>query len=139
MKKYFLSALFVLVCSHGFSQNVIDSSPVQENDSEDNNIYNTAGVEKKPEYPGGIQAFYEYIGRKYKVPNVKDLAGMIFVTFVVEKDGSLTDIKVIRDIGYDTGREAIRVLKSSPKWSPAQQNGKPVRVLFSLPIKIQAR
>ena len=56
----------------------------------------------------------------------------MYVTFVVEKDGSLTDIKVIRDIGYGTGKEAIRVLKKCPKWTPGEQNGKKVRcTLFS--------
>ncbi|HTG67178.1 MAG TPA: energy transducer TonB, partial [Flavobacterium sp.] len=59
------------------------------------------------------------------------------VSFVVEKDGSLTDIKVLRDIGYGTGKEAIRVLQKSPKWNPGIQNGKPVRVQYSLPITIQ--
>jgi protein TonB len=53
----------------------------------------------------------------------------------VEKDGSLTDIKVLRDIGYGTGKEAVRV--KSPRWNPGIQNGKPVRVLYSLPIQIQ--
>jgi protein TonB len=54
----------------------------------------------------------------------------------VEKDGSLTDIKVLRDIGYGTGK-AVRVLTRSPRWNPGIQNGKPVRVLYSLPIQIQ--
>ena len=62
----------------------------------------------------------------------------VIVHFVVEKDGSLTDIKVIRDIGYGTGKEAIRVLKKCPKWTPGEQNGKKVRVLYSLPITIQS-
>jgi protein TonB len=56
--------------------------------------------------------------------------------FVVEKDGSLTNIIVIRDIGYGTGKEAIRVLKTSPKWISGKQNGKPVRVHYSIPIPI---
>jgi len=105
---------------------------------EDNSIYNTAGIEVKPDFPGGIANFYKYIGRNYQVPEEDGLKGKVFVSFVVEKDGSLTDIKVIRDIGYGTGKEAIRVLKSSPKWTPGEQNGKKVRVLYSLPITIQS-
>ena len=66
------------------------------------------------------------------------MSGKVYVTFVVEKDGSLTDIKVIRDIGFGTGKEAIRVLKSSPKWTPGEKNGKKVRVLYSIPITINA-
>lgn len=105
---------------------------------EDNNIYNTAGIEVKPDFPGGIEKFYKYISKNYQVPEEEGLKGKVFVSFVVEKDGSLTDIKVIRDIGYGTGKEAIRVLKTCPKWNPGEQNGKKVRVLYSLPISIQS-
>lgn len=105
---------------------------------EDNNIYNTAGIEVKPDFPGGIEKFYKFVAKNYQVPEEEGLKGKVFVSFVVEKDGSLTDIKVIRDIGYGTGKEAIRVLKSCPKWNPGEQNGKKVRVLYSLPINIQS-
>jgi protein TonB len=105
---------------------------------EDNNIYNTAGIEVKPDFPGGIEKFYKFVGKNYQVPEEEGLKGKVFVSFVVEKDGSLTDIKVIRDIGYGTGKEAIRVLKSCPRWNPGEQNGKKVRVLYSLPINIQS-
>ncbi|RTZ01553.1 energy transducer TonB [Flavobacterium sp. RSP49] len=103
----------------------------------DNQIYNTAGIEVKPDFPGGINKFYKYVGDNYQTPEEDGLNGKVYVTFVVEKDGSLTDIKVIRDIGYGTGKEAIRVLKKSPRWTPGEQNGKKVRVLYSLPITIQ--
>ncbi|MSP85580.1 MAG: energy transducer TonB [Flavobacteriaceae bacterium] len=105
---------------------------------DDNNIYNTAGIEVKPDFPGGMAKFYKYVGNNYRTPEEDGLAGRVYVTFVVEKDGSLTDIKVIRDIGFGTGKEAIRVLKSCPKWNPGEQNGKKVRVLYSLPINIQS-
>ena len=104
----------------------------------DNQIYNTAGIEVKPDFPGGINKFYKFVGDNYQTPEEEGLKGKVYITFVVEKDGSLTDIKVIRDIGYGTGKEAIRVLKKSPRWSPGVQNGKPVRVLYSLPITIQS-
>lgn len=104
----------------------------------DNQIYNTAGIEVKPDFPGGINKFYKFVGDNYQTPEEDGLKGKVYVTFVVEKDGSLTDIKVIRDIGYGTGKEAIRVLKKSPRWTPGVQNGKPVRVLYSLPITIQS-
>ena len=82
---------------------------------EDNNIYNTAGIEVKPDFPGGMQKFYNFISKNFQTPEEDGLSGKIFVTFVVEKDGSLTDIKVLRDIGYGTGKEALRVLKSCLK------------------------
>lgn len=105
---------------------------------DDNNIYNTAGIEVKPDFPGGMEKFYKYISKNYQIPEEEGLKGKVFVSFVVEKDGSLTDIKVIRDIGYGTGKEAMRVLRSCPKWTPGEQNGKKVRVLYSLPISIQS-
>jgi protein TonB len=105
---------------------------------EDNTVYNTAGIEVKPDFPGGIEKFYNFISRNYQAPEEEGLKGKVFVSFVVEKDGSLTDIKVIRDIGYGTGKEAIRVLNKCPKWTPGEQNGKKVRVLYSLPIAIQS-
>lgn len=100
---------------------------------EDNTVYNA--VEVKPDFPGGLQKFYDFVGKNYRAPE-EDIKGKVYVQFVVEKDGSLTDIKVMRDIGYGTGAEAIRVLKKSPKWKPGIQNGRPVRVLYSLPISI---
>ena len=100
---------------------------------EDNTVYNA--VEVKPDFPGGLQKFYDFVGKNYRAPE-EDIKGKVYVQFVVEKDGSLTDIKVMRDIGYGTGAEAIRVLKKSPKWKPGIQNGRAVRVLYSLPISI---
>jgi protein TonB len=91
-----------------------------------------------PEFPGGMEKFYKFVGNNYQAPEEEGLKGKVYVTFVVEKDGSLTDIKVLRDIGYGTGKEAIRVLNKCPKWIPGEQNGKKVRVLYSLPITIQS-
>lgn len=116
----------------------VGKGPVTEIIQEDNNVYNTAGIEVKPDFPGGIEKFYKFVGNNYKTPEEEGLKGKVYVTFVVEKDGSLTDIKVLRDIGYGTGAEAIRVLKKCPKWTPGEQNGKKVRVLYSLPITIQS-
>ena len=104
---------------------------------EDNSIYNTAGIEVKPDYPGGMEKFYKYVQKNFSAPEDEDFpGGKVYVNFVVEKDGSLTDIKVIRDAGYGTGKEALRVIRSCPKWNPGEQNGKKVRVLFSLPITV---
>ena len=106
--------------------------------NEDNTVYNTAGIEVKPDFPGGMDKLYNYIAKNYRTPEEEGLKGKVYVTFVVEKDGSLTDIKVLRDIGYGTGKEAIRVLKATPRWNPGEQNGKKVRCTFSLPISIQS-
>ena len=100
---------------------------------EDNTIYNA--VEVKPDFPGGINKFYAYFMKNFKGPD-EELSGKIQVTFVVEKDGSVTDIKVLRDLGYGTGKEAKRVLENSPRWKPGIQNGRPVRVQYNLPISL---
>jgi len=105
---------------------------------EDNSVYNTAGIEVKPDFPGGMDKFNAFVAKNYQAPEEEGLKGKVYVTFVVEKDGSLTDIKVVRDIGYGTGKEAIRVLNKCPKWTPGEQNGKKVRCTFSLPISIQS-
>jgi periplasmic protein TonB len=101
-----------------------------------NKLYGTAGLEVKPEFAGGMGKFGEYVGKNFQTPEDAP-AGKILMSFVVEKDGSLTDIKVIRDLGYGTGAEATRILKRCPKWKPGIQNGNPVRVSYTLPIAIE--
>ncbi|WP_426090366.1 energy transducer TonB [Flavobacterium sp. DSR3-2] len=104
----------------------------------ENEVYNTAGITEKPDFPGGIMEFYKFVGNNFKTPEQPNLKGKVYITFIVEKDGSLSDIKNIRDIGFGTGEEAIRVLKTCPKWIPGKLNGVPVRVMYSLPITIQS-
>lgn len=106
----------------------------QELPKNNSDVY--TAVEKIPEFPGGMKAFYDFVGKNFRVPEGKDLKGKVIIQFVIEKDGSLTDIKTIRDLGHGTGEEAIRVLKNSPLWIPGEQDGKKVRVLYSLPISI---
>ena len=101
-------------------------------------LFGSGGVEVKPEFPGGMDKFLKFVGNTYQVPDEEGLKGKVFVSFVVEKDGTLTDIKVLRDIGSGTGAEAIRVLKKSPRWTPAEQNGKKVRCSYQLPISIES-
>lgn len=104
----------------------------------DNTLYSPAGIDLKPQFPGGYDEFYKFIGKNFITPNVKSLSGKVFVTFIIEKDGSLTDIKVLRDIGYGTGKETIRVLSKCPKWIPGEHNGQKVRCTYSLPISLQS-
>ena len=104
---------------------------------EDNTIYNSAGIEQKPEFPGGMAKWYSFLKNNFTPPDEPGLKGKVLVSFVVEKDGSLTDIKVLRDIGYGSGKEAERVLKKGPKWSPAEQNGKKVRCAFVQSFSIE--
>ena len=95
-------------------------------------------VEEQPGYPGGEEARYKFLQDNIKYPEeAKELGiqGKVFVTFVVEVDGSVTDARVLRGIGGGCDEEAIRVVKSMPKWVPGKQRGVPVRVQFNLPIK----
>ena len=95
-------------------------------------------VEEQPGYPGGDEARIKFLQENIKYPEeAKELGvqGKVFVTFVVEVDGSITDVKVLRGIGAGCDEEAIRVVKSMPKWVPGKQRGVPVRVQFNLPIK----
>lgn len=104
--------------------------------TEDSNEIFTA-VEHSAEFPGGIQKFYDYLGKQIKYPAAareNNVQGKVYMTFVVEKDGSLTDIKVMRGIGSGCDEEAIRVLKASPKWKPGEQNGRTVRQQYTVPI-----
>ncbi|MDN5284733.1 MAG: TonB family protein [Mucilaginibacter sp.] len=94
-------------------------------------------VEQIPEFPGGLDKFGAYLSKSIRYPAVareNGTQGRVIVTFVVERDGSLTDIKVTRGIGSGCDEEAVRVLKNSPKWKPGIQNGRPVRVQYSVPI-----
>lgn len=96
-------------------------------------------VEVSPEPPGGMAAFRDWIGKNYNYPSAaidNGINGTVEVSFVVERDGSLTDIKVLRDLKFGTGEEAVRVLKRAAKWTPGIQNGRPVRVAYTLPIRL---
>lgn len=107
----------------------------------DNGIYSSVGLQVQPEYPGGMNAFRAFVSKNIRIPELdQDLNVKIFVYFVVEKDGTMSNIKVTRDPGYGLGKEAERVLKSMKvKWSPGVQNGKNVRASYSLPISISVK
>jgi protein TonB len=94
-------------------------------------------VEKMPEFPGGTEKLFRYLGKNIEYPPMaKDagIKGKVYVTFVIDKDGSIADVKVLRGIGGGCDEEAIRVVKGMPKWSPGKQRGKSVRVQYNLPI-----
>lgn len=99
-------------------------------------VYTKSQVEQEPQYPGGLGEFYKLIAKNYRAPNLSGVSGTVIMSFIIEKDGSLTDLKVVKDLGYGTGEEAIRVLKLSLLWQPATQRGVPVRCRYSIPIKI---
>lgn len=100
-------------------------------------IYDFVSIEKQPEFPGGIAKFYKYVGSNIKYPKLaqdNNVQGKVFLSFVVEKDGSLSDIQITRGLGSGTDEEAIRVLKESPKWNPGIKNGFAVRVKYNINV-----
>jgi protein TonB len=115
------------------------TSAVETPSLPNNTIMNSAVLDKKPEFPGGINKFYTYVGNNFERPELdSEMAIRVSVSFVIEKDGSMTDIRVLKDPGYGLGAEAIRVLKSlKTKWSPGILDGKAVRTSYNLPITIQ--
>lgn len=110
----------------------------EEVNLDDKTVYNFVSMESPPTYPGGINKFYEFLGKNIKYPPMaveNDIQGNVFVSFTVERDGTLSDIKIDRRLGFGTDEEAIRVLKLTRGWNPGTQNGKAVRVKYNIPIK----
>jgi TonB family protein len=94
-------------------------------------------VEQVPEYPGGLTAFGAFLGANIKYPaeaRKNKIQGRVIISFIVETDGSLSNVTLVRGIGYGADEEALRVIKLSPNWKPGTQNGTPVRVAYSVPI-----
>ncbi|MCV9931166.1 energy transducer TonB [Flavobacterium sp. LS1R47] len=105
-----------------------------------NELVTPGSLDKLPEFPGGINKFYTYVGNNFNRPELdSERTVRIYVSFVIERDGSMTDIIVKNDPGYGLGKEAVRVLKSlRTKWSPGMVDSKPVRTAYNLPITIKA-
>ncbi len=97
-------------------------------------------VEQKPEYPDGEAAMLKFIYENIKYPPIareNGVEGTVYVKFIVEKDGSVSNVEVVRDIGAGCGEESMRVVKKFPRWNPGKQRGRPVRVFFNLPVKFK--
>ena len=104
----------------------------------DDSVYNN--IEVMPEFPGGMDAMMKYLSENIKYPEQakeKNTQGRVLVTFIVEKNGSISDVKVVKGIGNGCDEEAVRVISAMPKWKPGMQNGKKVRVSFAIPISFK--
>ncbi|HEX8038609.1 MAG TPA: energy transducer TonB [Chryseosolibacter sp.] len=119
---------------------VVFEEPVKEVVvAEDENKIFTV-VEQQPEFAGGYEAMMNFIRKNMRYPasaRRMGVDGTVYVSFVVSKDGSISEVKVIRGISADCDKEAMRVVGMMPPWRPGKQNGKPVFVRFVLPIKFQ--
>ncbi len=109
-----------------------------EDEGEDQEEQIFVFVEDQPGYPGGDEARLKYLRDNIKYPEMakeSGIQGTVYVTFVVEKDGSISNVKVLRGIGGGCDEEAVRVIKNMPKWKPGKQRGRPVRAQFNMPIR----
>lgn len=109
-------------------------APVQE-ESDEGEIFEV--VEQNPQFPGGEQALMAWLTKNLKYPSVAQengIQGRVMVSFVVNKDGSIVDPKIVRSVDPSLDKEAIRVVSAMPKWTPGRQRGKTVRVKYSLPV-----
>ncbi len=97
-------------------------------------------VEEQAEFPGGLDSMYAFIQKNLKYPELakeKGIEGRVFVSFIIEKDGSISNVKILRGIGGGCDEAVVEMIKNMPKWKPAKQRGKPVRCQFNLPINFE--
>jgi hypothetical protein len=128
MKKYLLLLIALFVVSFASAQantTMVDDAP-----------YNYEDVEVRPEFPGGFNELMRFVGKNFKITEYEGNGGTLKVAFIVEVDGTVSNIKVVKDLGEGTGAEAKRVISLSPRWSSGEFRGKKVRVLYELPIKV---
>ena len=128
--KFFLQLSLFLIFSIGFAQS---NKNVEK--QKDTLMNDKTKIEKRTN--GGLSKFYKYISDNFSPPTVSGFpGGKEIVEFTVKKDGTVGDIKIIKDIGYGVGEQIKKILKNSPKWTPAVKDGQPIDSTFTLPIKI---
>jgi TonB family protein len=119
-------------------QHMVITAFVPKVEEANEKIYSFVSVAKPPTYPGGMDKFYEFLAKNMKYPAAavdNEIEGNVYLSFTVEKDGSITDIAIARKLGFGTDEEAIRVVKLAKRWNPGIQNGRPVRVNYNIPVR----
>lgn len=137
MKYFIILTCFLASLYNANAQNIV-TTPVYHPEHPDSLLFEI--VEEQPEFPGGLNAMMLFIRDNIKYPKEaldKKIEGTVVIQFVVEKDGSLSDIKIVRDPGGGLGKEGIRVVKLMPNWKPGMQRGQTVRVKMSAPIRFR--
>jgi protein TonB len=122
-------------------QEVVIAAPVEAPVEEEEEEVVFVVVESMPEFPGGQQALFKYLSENVKYPVIAQengIQGRVICQFVVNKDGSIVDVEVVRSGGDPSlDKEAVRVIKSMPKWKPGKQRGKAVRVKYTVPVNFK--
>jgi protein TonB len=119
-----------------------DKFEIPEEKVEDNNVYDSFALEVNPKFDGGMGAFYEYVANSIKYPSYeqkRNIEGRVVLSFVIEKDGSLSQVEVLKGVSEGIDKEAIRVIENAPKWEAGRQRGQAVRVKMTIPIYFQLR
>lgn len=131
MKRFLLLLSAILLTNMAFCQE-------EKKGSVDDEVF--VVVEEQAEFPGGLDSMYAYIVKNLKYPEAakeKGIEGRVFVSFIIEKDGSISNVKILRGIGGGCEEAVVEMIKNMPKWKPGKQRGKPVRFQFTLPIKFE--
>lgn len=129
-----LFCLFGLLCTLMACDKNIGKTTYNKNDE----VFTI--VEVMPEFVGGSDALLQFFGSNMKYPDAAkkdEIQGVVVLEFIVEKDGSISNFKILRDIGGGCGAEAMRIAKQMPRWTPGMEADKPVRVSFKLPIRFK--
>ena len=134
MKRGFLIFLFMT-----FRSSVIHAQEnVKDSSATDQRVFTF--VEKSAEFPGGLTEFYKFIGHNINYPKEarkKRIEGKVFISFVIEQDGSVDNIKIVKSANEHLDKEAIRIMGLSPKWIPGEQSGRKIRQLYTIPISFR--
>ncbi|REG96345.1 energy transducer TonB [Flavobacterium aquicola] len=131
MKRILLSIITLFIVDFASAQvtaTMVDDAP-----------YAYEEVEVRPEFPGGNNAFMTFISSNFQMPEYDGNGGTLKIAFIIEIDGSVTNVNVVKDLGGGTGAEAKRVISKSPKWTCGETRGQKVRVLYEVPIKIASQ
>lgn len=138
MKKLFIALMLIGVAAAACAQSDAKASTKANDATAEEEVFLI--VEQEAEFPGGLDALSKYLSANLTYPQEArdaNVEGKVIVQFVIEKNGKVSNIKVLRDIGSGCGEEAVRVIKGMPRWKPGQQRGKPVRCQFTLPVNFQ--
>ena len=135
MKQKLFFFMFTLLAAHsvGYAQEVSTTAQAAQTENRVEFIVE----EKQPEFPGGMKALMNYLQKNTKYPSIcqeQGIQGKVVVQFVIDTDGSITDVQVVKPVNPLLDKEAVRVISSMPKWTPGMQRGKNVRTRFTLPV-----
>lgn len=131
--KVILFVFVLTLSSKCFSQEATKETVLKRTD-----VMGFKEVDTKPEFPGGIERFYKFVGNNFRMVDPRS-SGKVVAKFIIETDGSLSNFEItLNEVGVASGEELIRVLRKCPKWISGSQNGKAVAVFYSVPITLQS-